>query len=61
MQITAVASQRQVFHDIRAAMLSRHDVLYMVAKAGRFLGKMAVLGMIAGALPHLFAGGCIHC
>jgi hypothetical protein len=48
-QITAVASQRQVFHGIRASVFSRHDVLDVVAKATRILGKMAVFATIAGA------------
>jgi len=58
--ITAVAGQRQIVRIIGAAVLFRHDVLYMMDQLAVFLVRPAIFATPASPHPNEVSRGCIH-
>ena len=51
MQIAAVACQREVIRVLGAAVLLRHDVLYMMDQFAVFLAQPAIFATLASPPP----------
>ena len=60
MQIAAVACQREVIRVLGAAVLLRHDVLYMMDQFGMFLAQPAIFATLASPPPDEVPRRRIH-
>ena len=60
-QIAAMASEREIFDIIAAAVLTGDNVLYLMRHRAVLLAKLAVLATVSSPVPDKQPGSGSHC